>query len=92
MTDEDLLYSYIIIKGKFSFPKTVKFPSIPCFVDKDTTAYPLSGECVLTGAEYIVARNQGCEFRLSDIYYMKFNNFKHNDQAFYESRKESGIS
>jgi hypothetical protein len=61
----EMLRSYIIIKGQFSFPEGVKFPSIPCYVDKTTTVYPREGEAYLTGLEYITGLDQGCEFKIS---------------------------
>jgi hypothetical protein len=79
MSKDEILYSYIIIKGSFEFPKEVKYPSIPCFLDKTTTVYPLKGEAILTGSEYLVAKSMGCEFKLEDIYYIPFTCFADND-------------
>lgn len=76
MTDDEILYSYIIIKTEFSFKETVKYPSIPCFIDKNTTVYPLKGSAILTGAEYILARNIGCVFKIQDIYLIPFKTAK----------------
>jgi len=71
-----LIYSYMIIKGTFSFSatvkKTVKYPSIPIYLDETTTIYPTSGECVLTGAEYVLARNQGCKIEVSSCVEIPF--------------------
>lgn len=50
---DKILNSFIIIKCAFEFPENVKYPSIPVSVDKTTTVYPLKGEAVLTGAEYL---------------------------------------
>src|SRR5947209_5813619 len=33
LTQEEILYSYTIIKGKFDFPSATKYPSIPCYLD-----------------------------------------------------------
>lgn len=30
--------------------------------------YPLEGEATLTGSEYLLARNQGCDIKLKEIY------------------------
>jgi len=76
MSDEEILYSYIIIKTDFSFKDGVKYPSIPCFLDKTTTIYPLKGSAILTGSEYIVARNIGCVFQIKDIYNIPFKRVK----------------
>jgi hypothetical protein len=53
---EKFLTGYIIINGDFQFPESVKYPSIPCYVDKGTTIYPLEGDAFLTGPEYILAK------------------------------------
>lgn len=42
-SDEELLRGYLIIKGYFKFPETVKYTSIPCYIDNTTTVYPLEG-------------------------------------------------
>lgn len=76
MSDDDILYSYIIIKTRFEFNSNVKYPSIPCFMDKDITVYPLNGKAILTGSEYLVARNIGCKFSISDIYFIPFKTNK----------------
>lgn len=62
---EELLYNYVLIKTSFKFPKTVKYPSIPCYLKSGkATVYPLKGDCILTGPEYLVAKNQGCVFNI----------------------------
>ena len=74
LTDKELLFSYTIIKGDFWYPvsSNVKYPSIPVYVDDTTTVYPLEGKCILTGAEYILARNQGCSIVAEEIYRIPF--------------------
>lgn len=69
---ESIVLSYTIIKASFKFPKSVKYPSIPCFVDKDTTVYPLTGECILTGSEYLLAKEQNCELKITEIFCIPF--------------------
>jgi len=66
--------TYIIIKGNFKFPNNIKYPSIPCYMEKDlnTTVYPLTGDCILTGAEYILAKLQGCEITIESIINIPF--------------------
>lgn len=54
----------------FVFPKETKYPSIPCYIDKTTTVYPLTGCAYLTGPEYFLARRQGCEFRIKSVFYI----------------------
>lgn len=68
-----LIYSYIIVKGTFKFPDSVKYPSIPMYIDETTTVYPQTGLCNLTGAEYLLARNQGCEIVISSIIEIPFS-------------------
>lgn len=72
LTKEELLYSYLIINADFEFPTKTKYPSIPCYVDENCTVYPLTGSCVITGAEYILAKQQGCVFSYKDIYLTPF--------------------
>lgn len=72
MSQREKILSYTIIKGTFKFPENVKYPSIPCFLDETTTVYPLEGECFLTGAEYVLAEEQGCEIEFQEIYYIPF--------------------
>lgn len=76
MKDEDIINSYTIVSGKFKFPKEVKYPSIPVYVDETTTAYPLSGVCTITGIEYVLAKNQGCKFDFKEIYWIPFGDEK----------------
>ena len=79
MSPSLLIFSYIIIKATFEFKDSVKYPSIPCYVDETTTVYPLKGECILTGAEYILAKNQGCNLNIIEIYYIPFEKIKNKD-------------
>jgi hypothetical protein len=73
LSDADLIRNYIILSVKFKFPDEVKYPSIPCQVDETTTIYPLSGKAVITGIEYLLAKNQGCVFTdIEDIFMIPF--------------------
>ena len=74
MSDLELINSYIMVKIRsFKFPSDVKYPSIPVSVDKDITVYPLSGgETVLTGSEYVAAKNQKCRININLGYYIPF--------------------
>lgn len=69
---KELVLSFTIIDCNFSFPKAIKYPSIPCFIDETTTVYPLKGSALLTGAEYIVALEQGCYFDIKEIVHIPF--------------------
>jgi hypothetical protein len=68
-SDALLLKGYLIINCSFKFPSNTKYPSIPCYVDKTTTVYPLEGQALLTGPEYLLARNQLCEIKIKNAYY-----------------------
>jgi hypothetical protein len=72
LTREELLYNYLIISADFEFPSETKYPSIPCYVDENCTIYPLQGSCVITGAEYILAKSQKCKLKIHDIYSIPF--------------------
>jgi hypothetical protein len=72
LSNEDILYSYLVIQADFIFPEGTKYPSIPCYVDENCTVYPLRGSCVLTGSEYLLAKSQKCKFHLHDIIYTPF--------------------
>jgi hypothetical protein len=63
MKDPEIINSFTVLSGKFEFPETVKYPSIPVKLDTDITVYPLKGDCVITGIEYVLARKQGCIFK-----------------------------
>jgi len=76
MSFNEILYSYIIMKVKFKFKPKTKFPSIPVQIDETTSVYPLEGESILTGAEYLLAKSQKCELKISDIYYLPFERTK----------------
>lgn len=45
-----------MVNCDFEFPSNVKYPSIPCYVDKTTTVYPLKGTAFLTGPEFLLAK------------------------------------
>jgi hypothetical protein len=70
MNEKQLLNGYLIINAKFNFPDSVKYPSIPCYIDKTTTVYPLKGEAFITGPEFILARSQGCKFFIKSAFYI----------------------
>lgn len=72
LPQDEILYSYLIVQADFEFPPNTKYPSIPCYVDENCTVYPLTGRCVLTGAEYLLALRQGCKFKFDIIYYTPF--------------------
>jgi len=70
LSSVDLLRGYYIINATFKFPPRLKYPSIPCYVDENTTVYPLEGSCLITGPEYLLAKNQGCVFKLKSVFYI----------------------
>ena len=79
LSPSEILYSYTIIHGSFVFPDSTKYPSIPCYVDENCTVYPLEGECVITGSEYLLARSQGCKFQYSEIIHIPFTDLENKD-------------
>lgn len=50
-------------------------------MDETTTVYPLCGNAVLTGPEYILARNQSCEFNIKEIYTVPFDIVTNEDSV-----------
>jgi hypothetical protein len=54
LSNEEILYSYLIIHADLVFPPGTNYPSIPCYVDENCTVYPLQGTFVLTGSEYLL--------------------------------------
>lgn len=72
LTQSAILRGYLIVKTEFEFPESVKYPSIACYVDKTTTAYPRKGKAFLTGFEYLTAQSQGCQFEISSGVYIPF--------------------
>lgn len=68
--DDQLLKGYLIINATFVFPESVKYPSIPCYLDKTTTVYPMEGEGFLTGPELLLARKQGCQFYVKNAFHI----------------------
>ena len=79
MSDEDVLYSYLIIRAEFEFPQDTKYPSIPCYVNENCTVYPLSGQCIITGSEYLLAQKQGCKFVFEDVYIIPFQKSEYKE-------------
>jgi hypothetical protein len=84
MSKNTILYSYLIIKASFIFDETVKYPSIPCYIDDTCTVYPIEGTCVLTGAEYILATSQKCKLIIEEIYHIPFFTKGKKDESTYK--------
>lgn len=66
LKDCDFLLSYMVLDVEFEFPCSVKYPCIPTRVDDNIDIYPLTGRSVITGSEYLVARNMGCRLTVLD--------------------------
>jgi hypothetical protein len=75
-TDEYLIQNYVILKCEFTFKQQIKYPSIPCYVDETTTIYPLNGVALLTGYEYVLARNQGCSLKINECFVIQTETVK----------------
>jgi hypothetical protein len=69
-SDEQLMKGYLIAFVDFTFPRNVKYPSIPVYIDKTTTVYPRKGTAYLTGPEYLLAKNQGCSLKLKTAFHI----------------------
>jgi hypothetical protein len=70
LSDSELLQGYLVINTSFKFPETIKYPSIPCYIDNTTTVYPLEGSALISGPEYLLARNQKCRFEIKSAFYI----------------------
>lgn len=68
-SDKQLMGGYLIADCEFSFPSDTKYPSIPCYVDKTTTVYPLNGNAFLTGPELLLAKKQGAKLTIKSAFY-----------------------
>lgn len=66
MDDEKLILNYISLDVEFKFPKDIKYPSIPTRVDDNIDIYPLEGRSTITGSEYLVAKEMGCDLFVKD--------------------------
>ena len=66
MSNETLLFNYIILDVEFEFPNSIKYPCIPTRVDDDVDIYPLNGRSTITGSEYLVAKSMGCRLKVKD--------------------------
>jgi len=79
LPDVECVENYLVMAVKFKFPKKIKYPSIPCYAN-GLSIYPLEGEAVITGIEYMLARNQGCKFEeIKDIFMIPFQRDTNKD-------------
>lgn len=77
MTDpKQFLFNYITLDVKFEFPKGTKYPCIPTRVDEYVDIYPLEGESVITGPEYLVAISMGCDIYVKEGVLIPFKVYK----------------
>jgi len=69
-----LLKSYTIIRCDFNFPDSIKYLSIPVYINETTTVYSQSEKgIVLTGAEYLLAESQNRELIIEEVYSILFS-------------------
>lgn len=68
--DEDFLVAFLIVNGILKFSNDVKYPSIPCYIDKTSTIYLLESSCLLIGPEYLLAKRQGCIIDINSVFYI----------------------
>jgi hypothetical protein len=85
MTKDDnwFIENYVVVQVDFNFSEKVKYPSIPCYLDKTTTVYPLSGEALLTGPEFLLAKTQKCDLKIKQAVCVPFKRF--DNQNTFES-------
>jgi len=69
----DFTQSYAALRVKFKFPASIKYPPIPVALDKNITIYPLEGETLISGLEYLSAKNILRQelYRMSTTKYIK---------------------
>lgn len=73
MSNEDLLFNYIVVDVDFEFNNKTKYPCIPCRVDDNVDIYPIKGNSIITGCEYLVAKSMGCRLYVNDGILIPFN-------------------
>lgn len=66
MSNNTLLFNYIILDVDFEFKTGTKYPCIPTRVDDNVDIYPLKGRSTITGVEYLVAKSMGCKLFVND--------------------------
>jgi hypothetical protein len=81
---KDIIYSYTVLNVEFKFHDNVKYPTIPCNIDENTTVYPKEGKSIITSLDYIVSKNVGCEFKIKEIKHIPFQ----KDKPFFDCIKE----
>lgn len=70
LNEVQLMTGFLSVNCSFVFPKNTKYPSIPCYVDKTTTVYPLKGSSFVTGPEFLLAKRQGAVFQIKSAFYI----------------------
>ena len=89
---DKLVYSYTAVECHFTFPDSVKYPSIPCYIDENTTVYPLKGKAILTGPEYHLAKVQGCDIKFIEAYHDPFKRGDDRNQKSEDSDNDNETS
>ena len=70
LNEVQLMTGFLSVNCSFVFPEDTKYPSIPCYVDKTTTVYPLRGSSFVTGPEFLLAKQQGAIFQIKSAFYI----------------------
>lgn len=68
----EFILNYIVMEVDFRFPMSVQYPSIPTRVDNDVEIYPLKGRSIITGSEYLAAKNMGCTMDVKECILIPF--------------------
>jgi hypothetical protein len=89
MSNESLLLNYISLDVDFKFPSSVKYPCIPTRVDDDVDIYPQEGRSVITGSEYLVAKEMGCRLFVNDGVMIPFKKNPINPTEAAEKKKRA---
>jgi len=71
-SSRDLLKSYTVLKVKFQFPKTCLYPNLPVRLEKSSIIYPLTGEGICTGSEFLLAMDLNCSIEIEQGVYIPF--------------------
>jgi hypothetical protein len=68
-TNEQFIHSYTAMLVTFKHKENIKFPVFGVKVNTDDTIYSKEGQTFITGPEYVVAKNIGCNIHvISGLY------------------------
>lgn len=92
MSIDQKIFSFTILLVDFEFPKSVKYPSIPCVIEEGTQIYPSKGSAVITSLDYLVAKRQGAKIEIKEVYCTPFKGYaKVQDPVKIKSKKKLDV-